>query len=64
MLKNDFELKKLRGNKTQEQFATELGISISLYEKYERGEREFSKNFIKKLKRIFPDVDTNIFFRD
>lgn len=56
-------LKELRGHtKTQEKFAKELGVSTSLYVKYETGEREVSKNFIKKLKAAFPELDTNIFF--
>ena len=56
-------LKELRGvYKTQEQFAKELGISKTAYEKYERGEREPSKNFLKILKKKNPNLDMNIFF--
>lgn len=58
------ELKELRGvRKTQEQFAKELGISKSTYEKYERGEREPSKKFLVRLKELYPDLDINIFFK-
>ena len=56
------KLKQLRGDLTQEEFAKKLGISKSLYEKYERGDRELSKNFLKILKIIYPELDVNIFF--
>lgn len=56
-------LKELRGaHKTQEQYAKELGVSKTAYEKYERGERELSKNFLKVLKKKYPNLDMNIFF--
>lgn len=56
---NDFRKSK---NLTIEEFAKVLGYSISAITKLIYGEREPSKNFFKKLKRKFPDVDINIFF--
>ena len=49
-------------NLTIEEFAKMLGYSISAITKLIYGEREPSKNFFKKLKKSFPDVDINIFF--
>ena len=58
-------LKELRGvHKTQKEFAEELGVSESTYIKFETGEREVSKEFLKKVKSVFPDFDINIFFGD
>jgi transcriptional regulator with XRE-family HTH domain len=56
------KLKQLRGDLTQEEFAKKLGVSKSLYEKLERGERDLSKRTLKKLKNLFPTLDVNIFF--
>lgn len=56
-------LKEIRGiYKTQKDFAKELGISQSLYEKYERGERTPSNKFLRKLKSLYPNIDLNNFF--
>jgi transcriptional regulator with XRE-family HTH domain len=49
-------------NKSPEEFAKELGISISLYTKIECGNRKPSKNVIGKIKKKYPCIDTNIFF--
>ncbi len=58
------KLKELRGDRTQEDFAKLLGVSRSLYEKYEGGYREPSKKVLIKLKNLFPDLDLNIFFKN
>lgn len=42
--------------------ATKIGISFSLYDKIERGERNASNTFLKKFKHTFPDYDLNLFF--
>lgn len=42
--------------------AENIGISESLYEKCESGQRNISYGFICKLKRAYPEVDINIFF--
>lgn len=42
--------------------AKKIGVSFSLYEKIERGERNASNTFLKKFKRTFPDYDLNLFF--
>lgn len=42
--------------------AAKIGVSFSLYEKIERGERNASNTFLKKFKRTFPDYDLNLFF--
>lgn len=47
---------------TSKKMADEIGISKSFYEKIETGVREPSSNFIKKLKKRFPQFDTNNFF--
>ena len=43
-------------------FSESIGVSQSLYEKLEQGRRKPSSNFIEKLKRKYPQFDTNIFF--
>lgn len=56
-------LRELRGfNKTQKEFAKELGISKSSYAVLECGYRRLSNNMIAVLKKHFPELDTNIFF--
>lgn len=49
-------------NKTQREFSKILDVSLSYYEKIEKGEREISNTFLKKLKSNFPQLDLNIFF--
>lgn len=50
-------------NMTINKMAENIGVSISFYEKIERGERNPSYNFIRLFKRAFPKVDANdIFF--
>lgn len=45
------------------QLASEIGISKSFLEKIEAGVRNPSRNFILKMKTRYPDIDTNIFFK-
>lgn len=47
--------------KTQEEMSKELGISKSFYEKIENGQRTPSREFIEKIKSIYPLLDVNIF---
>jgi transcriptional regulator with XRE-family HTH domain len=42
--------------------AKKLNVSFSLLTKILYGQREPSKEFIKKVKTVFPNTDTNIFF--
>lgn len=56
-------LRELRGfNKTQKEFAKELGISESSYAILECGNRKLSANMITILKEHYPELDINIFF--
>lgn len=56
-------LRELRGfNKTQKEFAKELGISTSSYTLLECGYHKLSSNMIAILKKHFPELDINIFF--
>jgi len=48
--------------KSIEEMASDLKVGSSMYEKIEYGYREPSKNFIKKFKKRYPMLDTNIFF--
>lgn len=43
-------------------FSTSIRVSKSLYEKIEYGVRKPSRGFITKLKKAYPQFDTNIFF--
>lgn len=58
------ELKNFRIslNLTISQFADSISVSKSLYEKVECGIRKPSREFITKLKKRYPQYDTNIFF--
>lgn len=57
-------LKQFRNstNLTSYRFAEEIGVSKSLYEKVENGQRKPSREFLSKLKTRFPEFDINIFF--
>lgn len=58
------ELKKLRkANKlTQLEMAESIGVSLSMYEKVERGYIKASRNFMESLKRKYPQIDIGKFF--
>lgn len=47
---------------TMDEMARRLNISLSFYTKIERGERNPSREFLKKFKEAFPSYDMNIFF--
>lgn len=51
-------------NLTAQEFANEIGISKSLYDKVETGTRKPSREFLTKLKKKYPQFDVNIFFID
>lgn len=57
-------LKKYRNEQglSRAEMATKLGISHSLYEKLELGDRQPSRTFMNKFKHTFPSFDMNIFF--
>lgn len=57
-------LKEFRNslNLTAQEFANEIGISKSLYDKVETGARKPSREFLTKLKKKYPQFDVNIFF--
>ena len=59
-------LKKFRNEqeKTREQMAKLLGISVSLYDLVETGIRKPSRNFLTRFKKVFPTFDMNVFFQD
>ncbi len=50
-------------HKTQKEMADILGISLSYYIKIECGYRKLSVNVLEELKRNFPNIDINIFFK-
>jgi transcriptional regulator with XRE-family HTH domain len=57
-------LKKFRQSVglTTTEMAEKIQVSKSLYEKVELGFREPSRKFIQKVKKTYPQFDTNIFF--
>ena len=63
-MKGNSGLTELRNNLglTQLEMAEKIGISLSYYSKLEIGVRNPSFNFITKVKKVFPDIDTEIFF--
>lgn len=58
------ELRKFRQSLglTTAEISQKMQISKSLYEKVELGFRKPSRNFIEKVKKMYPQFDTNIFF--
>jgi len=44
------------------EFADGIGVSKSLYEKIETGDRKPSRQFTAKFKKKYPQFDVNIFF--
>lgn len=58
MTLKEFRQKK---NKTKQQMADLIKLSLSMYEKLESGQRKPSVDTIKRFKEVFKDFDTNIF---
>lgn len=48
---------------TTQEFAKNINVSKSLYEKVESGARKPSRVFMSKLKLKYPQFDINIFFK-
>lgn len=59
-------LKDFRESKgiSQEKFARALNFSLSLITQIERNKIKPSRNFIQRVKRLYPEIDTNIFFAE
>lgn len=57
-------LKEFRKSKkmTQEGMAEKIGVTLSMYEKVERGSVNASAAFMRRLKESFPDIDINFIF--
>ena len=57
-------LKEFRKEKgiTQEEMAKKLNITLSMYEKVERGAANASSAFMRRLKNVFPDADIDFIF--
>lgn len=49
-------------NLTLQEFADNVKVSKSYYEKIESGQRKPSREFITKLKHKYPQFDVNILF--
>lgn len=58
------ELKQFRENlkATQREMAEDIGFSLSMYEKVERGTVKASRNFIEAMKKKFPNIDIDYIF--
>ena len=56
------KLRILRGNKTREQVANDLGISVSAYEKYEYGVRRPSDVLKVKIATYYKQTVASIFY--
>lgn len=61
--KHFIEFRVASGFSTQKALAKRLGCSASLISRYERGTATPSRLFLKDLKREFPGLDTERFFR-
>ena len=53
---------RIKLGKTPEEFAEELKISLSMYEKIEYGYLKPGRKIIERLKTKYPFIDINIFF--
>lgn len=49
--------------KTQKEMAELLGVSLSMYTKYEYGIYKPSLKVIKRFRKVFKDFDINIFLK-
>jgi DNA-binding helix-turn-helix protein len=49
---------------SQEKLARELNFSLSLIAQIERNKIKPSRNFIQRVKKLYPEIDTNIFFSE
>lgn len=60
------KLKDFRKDKglTQVEMSEKIGTSFSYYQKVENGNKNTSFNFISKIKKVFPEIDANIFFKN
>ncbi|HDR7965391.1 helix-turn-helix domain-containing protein [Bacillus pacificus] len=47
---------------TQQQMANSIGVSLSMYEKVERGSIKASRNFIDAFKHKYPHIDISYIF--
>ena len=58
------KLKKFRKEKglSQESMAQKMGITLSMYEKVEQGRAGASAKFMKRLKKVFPEVNIDYIF--
>lgn len=61
---NDIKTIRVLLGRTADEFASDLGVSLSMYEKVEYGYIEPSKKMIRNLKKKYPFVDINYFFTD
>lgn len=60
------ELKRMRKELklTQKSMAKSMGVSLSMYEKVERGHKKASRNFMESFKKKYPEVIIDeVFFR-
>jgi len=62
-VKNEVLIKFRKSNNlTQQEMAKKLGVSLSLYQKVENGERNSSFNFINRFNIVFPNADIKSIF--
>ena len=53
---------RIKRNMSLQEMSDYIGVSKSLYEKIEYGQRTPSFNFVKKFKSNFPQSDTDLLF--
>lgn len=58
------KLKEFRNGRhlTQREMAISIGVSLSMYEKVERGYVKASRNFIENFKHKYPHIDIDYIF--
>lgn len=55
---------RMEKNLTCRKMAETIGVSRSLYEKVEYGDKVPGRQFMEKFKKTFPSFDMNIFFEE
>ena len=49
-------------NLSQEKFAQSIGFTLSMVSKIEMGKCKASRNFMEKVKQVYPEIDINAIF--
>jgi transcriptional regulator with XRE-family HTH domain len=60
----ELKIFRLRLKISQEKMAKRIGVTQSFYQKIEQGRAQASTGFIRKFKKAFPEVSTDMFYTE